>query len=93
MTPSPELAILRHLATRTTASATEIGAACAMSPGEVRGRLVMLESQRLIAGRPGKAAGERTPRRVYVITAEGRRAAGDHTPAPTRSGQTLSPGR
>lgn len=76
MTPSPELAILRHLAVRTTASAAEIGAACAMSPGEVRGWLVMLESQRLIAGRSDKAAGERTPRRVYVITAEGRRKAG-----------------
>lgn len=39
-------------------------------------RLVMLESQRLIAGRSGKAAGERTPRRVYVITGEVRRRAG-----------------
>lgn len=69
-----ELAILRHLATRSFASAAEIGPACAMAPGEVRARLVMLESQRYVTGRQDKTDGK--PRRVYFLTSEGLRRAG-----------------
>ena len=50
--------------------------ACWMTPGEVRARLVMLESQRLVAGRPDKDAPPGKPRRIYVVTGEGRRKAG-----------------
>lgn len=74
MTPSPDRIILQWLARRTHASAVEIGTACAMAPGEVRARLVMLESSRLVSGRQDKAGGK--PRRVYVVTGEGRRKAG-----------------
>ena len=47
-----------------------------MPPTEIRARLVMLESMRLIAGRPDPEATKAAPRRVYVITGEGRRKAG-----------------
>ncbi len=73
MTPSPELAILRHLAARTHASAAEIGRACSMPPAEVRARLVMLEGMRLVSGR--QYVGTTPPRRAYVLTGEGRRKA------------------
>ena len=76
MTPSPELAILRHLATRTHSSAAEIGISCRMTAAEVRARLVMLESMRLVAGRPEPDAPRGKPRRVYAVTGEGRRKAG-----------------
>ena len=76
MTPSPELAILRHLATRTHSSAAEIGISCRMTAPEIRARLVMLESMRLVAGRRDPDATKAAPRRVYVITGEGRRKAG-----------------
>lgn len=68
--------LLRFLARRghTTATASAIGAACAMTPGEVRGHLAALESQRLVAGRHDAMA--RPPGRVFGITAEGLRAAG-----------------
>lgn len=76
MIPSPDLAILRHLAARTHATAGEIGIACRMAAAEVRARLVMLESMRLVAGRRDPdAIGAGAPR-VYVITAEGRQKAG-----------------
>ena len=74
MTTVPDLVILRFLARRDHATASAIGAACAMAPGEVRARLVMLESQHFIAGRQDKDTSP--PRRVYFVTAEGRRAAG-----------------
>ncbi len=76
MTLSPDLTILRWLARRTAAPAPEIGTACAMAPGEVRARLVMLESMRLVSGRPDPDALPGKPRRVYRVTAEGRRKAG-----------------
>jgi predicted ArsR family transcriptional regulator len=76
MTPSPDLAILRWLARRTQAAASAIGAACAMAPSEVRARLVMLESQRLVAGRSLPDASGRAPQRIYIVTGEGRRKAG-----------------
>ena len=47
MTTVPDLVILRFLARRDHATASAIGAACAMAPGEVRARLVMLESHRI----------------------------------------------
>ena len=76
MTPSPDLIILRHLATRTRASAAEIGTACRMIAAEVRARLVMLESSRLVSGRQTPDASRGKLRRVYVVTSEGRRKAG-----------------
>ena len=51
---TPTLTILHWLARRTHATASTIGAACAMAPGEVRGCLVALESQRLVSGRQDK---------------------------------------
>ena len=76
MKPSPDLTILRFLARHTHATALAIGAACAMPPGEIRARLVMLESMRLVAGRQDPDASRGKLRRVYVVTAEGRRKAG-----------------
>ena len=74
MIPSPDLAILRHLAARAHASAAEVGAACRMKAAEGRAQLVSLESRRLVASRQDKAAVP--PCRAYNVTAEGRRAAG-----------------
>ena len=48
-----------------------IGPACRMAPGEVRSRLVGLESRRLITGR--QDARLVPPARTFVITGEGRR--------------------
>ena len=45
-----------------------------MTPGEVRARLVGLESQRLITGR--QDARLSPPARAFVITSEGRRKVG-----------------
>ena len=73
MTRSDAL-ILRWIARRDHAAAPAIGAACAMTPGEVRARLAAMESLRLVASRPDKAT--TPPRRVYFTTGEGRRAAG-----------------
>ena len=74
MTPFSELVLLRWLARRTVAAASEIGAACALAPGEVRAYLVALESRRYVGSRTEKLAGKL--RRVYYVTAEGRRVAG-----------------
>ena len=59
---SPDLAILRHLASRTHASAVEVGAACRMKAAEVCARLVSLESRRLVASRTDKAPRRRVGR-------------------------------
>ena len=61
---------------RTHASAPEIGISCRMTAAEVRGRLVMLETMRLVAGRRDPDASRNGASRVFVITAEGRRKAG-----------------
>ena len=45
-----------------------------MTPGEVRGRLAAMESRHLVGSRQDKAT--MPLRRVYAITAEGRRKAG-----------------
>lgn len=74
MTASGELAILRWLTTRIRATPSEMGAACAMAPGEVRTKLVSLESRLLVNGRQDLDA--KPTRRYYFITAEGRCAAG-----------------
>lgn len=71
---SPDTVILRWLARRDAATAPSIGAAWAMAPGEIRSRLAALESRRLVSGRTDK--GVVPPRRVYIVTGEGRRAAG-----------------
>lgn len=73
MTRSDAL-ILRWLARRDNAAAPAIGAACAMTPGEVRSRLAAMESLRLVSNRQDKTT--TPPRRVYFVTGEGRRAAG-----------------
>ena len=74
MISSGDLSILRWLSRRESASASAIGAACAMSPGEVRSRLAAMENQRAIASRLDKSV--TPPRRVYLLTAEGRRSVG-----------------
>lgn len=70
---SPELAILHHLAACTHSSAAEIGVACAMTTTEIEAQLVMLNLRGLVLGRQDGAV---PPRRVYRLTAEGRRKAG-----------------
>ena len=71
---SPDAAILTFLCDRAQATAAAIGEACRMTPGEVRARLVGLESQRLITGR--QDARLSPPARAVVITSEGRRKVG-----------------
>ena len=68
---SADATILTFLCDRTGATAAAIGEACRMAPGEVRARLVALESQRLITGR--QDARLVPPARAFVITGEGRR--------------------
>ncbi len=68
---SPDAAILTFLCAQAQATAAAIGEACRMTPGEVRARLVGLESQRLVTGRPD--ARLVPPARVFMITGEGRR--------------------
>ena len=68
---SPDATILTFLCGRTGATAVTVGEACRMAPGEVRARLVGLESQRLIRGR--QDARLVPPARAFVITDEGRR--------------------
>lgn len=75
MTPSPDLAILRFLAACTHATAPEIGITCRMTAAEVRARLVMLESMRLVASRRDPDARGRGAPSVYHVTAEGRQKA------------------
>ncbi len=67
---SPDATILAFLFDRTQATAAAIGEACRMAPGEVRARLVGLESRRLITGR--QDARLVPPARAFVITGEGR---------------------
>lgn len=67
---SPDTLILTFLSERTQATAPAIQAACRMTPGDVRARLVMLESMRLVSGGYDTAV---PPRRVYGPTGEGRR--------------------
>ena len=63
---SPDALILSVLLDRPHAT----GAACRMSPGEVRSRLAHLESLRLVTSRSDKGT---PPSRVYAVTPEGRR--------------------
>ena len=63
--------ILTYLAKRAHAPANEIGLACQMKPGEVRARLVHMESLRLVTSHSTR--GTVPPTRVYALTAEGRR--------------------
>ena len=67
---SPDATILAFLCDRTQATAAAIGEACRMAPGEIRARLVGLESRRLITGRQN--ARLVPPARAFVITGEGR---------------------
>ena len=68
---SPDATILILLCQRTQATAAEIGEACRMKPGEVRARLVGLESRRLVIGR--QDARTLPLARAFTITSEGRR--------------------
>ena len=68
---SPDSLILKLLCEHPQASAATIGAACRVTPGEVRSRLAHMESLRLVTGRHDRGA--TPPVRVYAITAEGRR--------------------
>ena len=68
---SPDATILTFLCDRTQATAAVIGKACRMAPGEVRARLVGLESQRLVTGRNDTRLVP--PARTFMITGEGRR--------------------
>ena len=74
MTPSPDLAIVQHLAGCTYATASEIARACDLGPATTRAHLVVLETMRLVSGRQDPDS--KPPRRVYVVTSEGRRKAG-----------------
>ena len=67
---SPEAAILALIRRRGQVSAVEIGTACRMTPGDVRSRLVTLESMRLVSGCYNKST---PPRRIYALTGEGAR--------------------
>ncbi len=67
---SPEAAILTFIQLRGQVSAVEIGTTCRMTPGDVRARLVTLESSRLVSAHYDKST---PPRRVYVLTREGAR--------------------
>lgn len=78
MTASGELAILRWLTTRIRATPSEMGAACAMAPGEVRTKLVSLESRLLVNGRQDLDA--KPTRRYYFITARAGARPGSTTP-------------
>lgn len=71
---SPDAIILRLLLDRPHTTATAIGAACRMTPGEVRSRLAHLESLRHVTSRHDKGAVP--PVRVYAVTTEGRRKVG-----------------
>ena len=67
---SPEASNLALLQRRGAASAVQIGIACSMTPGDVRARLVILETMRLVSGRYDMST---PPRRVYSLTSEGAR--------------------
>ena len=71
---SPDATILTFLCDRPQATATAVGEACRMTPGEVRARLVGLESQRLITGRQDVRLVP--PAWAFMITIEGRRKVG-----------------
>lgn len=64
------LVILRWLNRRDSATASAIGAACGMSPGEIRTHLGTLEKLGLIAERTDNEVG--SARSVYVVTSDGR---------------------
>ena len=68
------LPILRWLSDHDSATASAIGAACAITPASLRTRLAAMECLRLVASRQDKTTVP--PRRVFSITGEGRRAAG-----------------
>lgn len=68
---SPDATILTLLCQRSQATAAAIGAACRMTPGEVRTRLAGLESRRLVVGRHDVRLVP--PARTFTITGEGRR--------------------
>ena len=72
--PSPDLAIVQHLAGCTYTTASEIARACKLGPATTRAHLVILETMCLVAGR--QDLDSKAPRRVYVVTGEGRRKAG-----------------
>ena len=71
---APEFLILRWLARRDGETASTIGAACRMVPGEIQAYLGLLEGARFVSAREDGST--IPPRRVYLVTAEGRSALG-----------------
>lgn len=67
---SPEIAILTWLVGQEHGTIAEIGDACGIAFVSARGRLSVLEKQKLITGRSNGAV---PPLKVYAVTAEGRR--------------------
>ena len=68
---SPDMRILAHLENRTHDTASNIGQACSLAPGEVRAHLAQLASLRLLMSYPLRGAVP--PARVHAITDEGLR--------------------
>lgn len=68
---SPDMRILVHLENRTHDTASNIGQACSLAPGEVRSYLAQLASLRLLTSYP--LNGSVPPSRVHAITNEGLR--------------------
>ena len=66
----PEMAILGWLRDHERGTSPEIGNACGIAVASARGRLSILEKQKLIVG---QSSGAVPPRRVYALTDEGRR--------------------
>ncbi len=67
---SSEAAVLALIQRRGQVSALEVGTACRMTPGDVRGRLVTLGSSRLLSAHYDKSI---PPRRADALTREGAR--------------------
>ena len=67
-----EIAILTWLAEHKHGTIAEIGEACGIALVSVRGRLSVLNTQKLITGRSNDAV---PPLKIYTVTAEGRRRA------------------
>ena len=67
----PDMRILVHLQGRTHDTATNIGKACGLTPGEVRSHLARMASHRWLISY--SLNGSNPPSRVHAITDEGLR--------------------
>ncbi len=73
---SPDMHILVRLENRTHDTASNIGQACSLAPGEVRSHLAQLASLRLLTSYP--LNGSVPPSRVHAITDQGLRKVYSH---------------